>query len=1078
MTNANILPLKKSFPLWLCIILFTIPAGAQNVGIHTTTPLAKLHVDLGASLSNGILFSGLDPSGGSFPSLGAGHRLMYYPGKVVFRAGYVDDTQWDNSQVGSYSFAFGYNPIAKGNASCAIGDAVYAGGTISTAFGNSTSTKGYSSFVMGMYNDPLLNGPDQNVETPQTPLLMVGNGDGNATRNNALAVFKNGDFLLRNYSTVLIDPGIKLPPVTGPGTRMMWMVEKSAFRLGTVHNNDWNADSIGTWSTGIGYSTKAKGQFSLALGLQTTASGITSTALGYNTKASGENSLSSGSVTIASGNVSTAMGLGTIASGLTSTALGYSTKASGENSFSSGSVTTAKGANSTSLGFKTYAHSYGSVALGRFNDSIAISNPTGWITTDPLMMLGNGTSDASPHNTLVIYKNGIIISKNPTLVNVNPGVIPLPVNGPGTRMMWIPEKGAFRAGTVDNNDWDADSLGSWSTGLGFSTNAKGPASFAAGFTSTASGVSSAAFGYSTLASGENAIAMGSAAIASGPVATAMGLSTTASGLYSIAMGSNTKATGTNTTAMGFKTYSRSYGSMAIGRYNDRIPTSDSLNWNPSDPLLIIGNGTSDANTHNAMVVYKNANMVVKNPTAVLSNPGVMYVPISGAGTRMMWIPEKSAFRIGTVENANWNADSIGTWSASIGYNTKAKGLTSLALGNQTTASGTTSTAMGYGTAASGENSIAMGSISVATGAVATAMGSNTKSQAFATTTMGFGTIANGAHSTSMGYGSLANGAQSTAMGFDSRARGNISNASGLNSIAKGYASTVIGIYNDSILLTNQTSIDPLTPLFIVGNGNGFGVGQRSNAMVVRKDGNVGIGTSSPGSKLHINGAVKIADGTQGAGKVLTSDATGLASWQSPSSPPPPPAYSNSVTICCQSWMTKNLDVSTYRNGDAIPKVTNDAAWAGLTTGAYCYYNNDSTTYAATYGKIYNWYAVNDPRGLAPEGWHIPTAFEWTTLVECLGGDAVAGGPLKEIGTSHWMSPNTGATNVTGYTGLPGGQRLAAGGFINNGTSNIWWSSVEFNSTLAWFLGVGHTTSSVVLSYIDKPVGSYVRCIRD
>ncbi|MEO6490062.1 MAG: fibrobacter succinogenes major paralogous domain-containing protein, partial [Ferruginibacter sp.] len=116
-----------------------------------------------------------------------------------------------------------------------------------------------------------------------------------------------------------------------------------------------------------------------------------------------------------------------------------------------------------------------------------------------------------------------------------------------------------------------------------------------------------------------------------------------------------------------------------------------------------------------------------------------------------------------------------------------------------------------------------------------------------------------------------------------------------------------------------------------------------------------------------------------------------------------------LTICCQSWMTKNLDVATYRNGTPIPKVTDPAAWAALTTGAYCYYNNDSATYAATYGKLYNWYAVNDPSGLAPEGWHIPTDFEWTTLENCLGGATVAGGAMKQTGPIYWTTPNTGAT---------------------------------------------------------------------
>jgi uncharacterized protein (TIGR02145 family) len=176
-------------------------------------------------------------------------------------------------------------------------------------------------------------------------------------------------------------------------------------------------------------------------------------------------------------------------------------------------------------------------------------------------------------------------------------------------------------------------------------------------------------------------------------------------------------------------------------------------------------------------------------------------------------------------------------------------------------------------------------------------------------------------------------------------------------------------------------------------------------------------------------------------------------------------------------MKKNLDVSTYRNGDPIPKVTSNAAWTALTTGAYCYFNNDSASYAATYGKIYNWYAVNDPRGLSPEGWHVPTAFEWTTLSGCLGGSAVSGGPLKEAGTTHWTSPNTGATNLSGFTGLPGGQR-ASGVFINLGLSNVWWSSTEYSATESWFLGLGNTTASVVEDQIVKTSGAYVRCIRD
>lgn len=185
-----------------------------------------------------------------------------------------------------------------------------------------------------------------------------------------------------------------------------------------------------------------------------------------------------------------------------------------------------------------------------------------------------------------------------------------------------------------------------------------------------------------------------------------------------------------------------------------------------------------------------------------------------------------------------------------------------------------------------------------------------------------------------------------------------------------------------------------------------------------------------------------------------------------------------VGICCQSWMTKNLDVATYRNGDPIPKVTDNAAWAALTTGAYCYFNNDSATYAATYGKLYNWYAVNDPRGLAPMGWHIPTDFEWTTLSNCLGGDAVAGGPMKEIGTTHWQTPNTGATNTSGFTGLPGGGRDPAGTFFNFGIAGFWWSSTEFVTALAWYRVLGYNYSSISRDVLNKQYGFSIRCLRD
>jgi len=193
-----------------------------------------------------------------------------------------------------------------------------------------------------------------------------------------------------------------------------------------------------------------------------------------------------------------------------------------------------------------------------------------------------------------------------------------------------------------------------------------------------------------------------------------------------------------------------------------------------------------------------------------------------------------------------------------------------------------------------------------------------------------------------------------------------------------------------------------------------------------------------------------------------------------------------TTICDQTWMVKNLDVDQYRNGDPIPQVTDPAAWAALTTGAWCYYFNDPAN-GATYGKLYNWYAVNDPRGLAPAGWHVPTLDEWETLVSCLGGEFIAGGKLKEIGTTHWLDPNTGATNETGFTALPGNIRQITGAFSPStstpflGVFGDWWTTSEYN-----FNGLIYASHKYIVNFSgsvqnaadDKGYGFSVRCVRN
>ncbi|MBW6480577.1 MAG: T9SS type A sorting domain-containing protein [Bacteroidales bacterium] len=186
---------------------------------------------------------------------------------------------------------------------------------------------------------------------------------------------------------------------------------------------------------------------------------------------------------------------------------------------------------------------------------------------------------------------------------------------------------------------------------------------------------------------------------------------------------------------------------------------------------------------------------------------------------------------------------------------------------------------------------------------------------------------------------------------------------------------------------------------------------------------------------------------------------------------------NTVAIGTQVWMAENLKVTHYRNGDSIPNITVASQWSNLTSGAYGIYNNDSS-YATTYGLLYNWFAVTDTSGICPTGWHIPTDAEWTTLTDFLGGVNVAGGKMKEIGTTHWTSPNTGATNSSGFTGLPGGVRSSNGYFYSINDYGYWWSSTEASTTMAWRRHLYAYNAKIDVGYSYKTYGYSVRCIRD
>jgi uncharacterized protein (TIGR02145 family) len=183
-----------------------------------------------------------------------------------------------------------------------------------------------------------------------------------------------------------------------------------------------------------------------------------------------------------------------------------------------------------------------------------------------------------------------------------------------------------------------------------------------------------------------------------------------------------------------------------------------------------------------------------------------------------------------------------------------------------------------------------------------------------------------------------------------------------------------------------------------------------------------------------------------------------------------------VLIGNQWWMAENLRTATYSNGEPIPNITDNTAWSQLSSGAWCNYDNNVAN-DAVYGKLYNWYTTVDPRGLCPVGWHVPTHAEWTVLTDFLGGQSVAGGKMKSI--TGWNFQNTGATNESGFSGLPGGDRIySTGNFFNVGIDGNWWSSSQDSSTSAWNRNLFYNDASVGRSLSGKATGDSVRCLKD
>lgn len=653
-------------------------SNTGQVGIGTTTtPFTRLHVQGGS-----ILFSG---STGGTPIEGGGTRMMWIPERQAFRAGAVNHTEWDDTNIGNFSFVAGglgntasgpnaiigagSNHLASGSHSSIIGgtfnsatvinaaiiggmqniaggqsafigggmqnaisnagmSAFIAGGNSNTASGTNAfigaglnnTTSGTASFtgggrqllaasyaeaVFGQYNEDLGgNGTSWNSDDP---LFVIGNGNSDS-RSNAVTVRKNGRVgigisavaarLHVHNGTVLFSGGSGMTPISGAGRRVMWIPSKYAFRAGEVSGGQWDDMSIGTGSfVGGGFNNVASGNDTfVGGGHANNAIGATSAIVG-------------GGLNVTTGSGSASIGgFENTATGIQSVIIGGSNNsATGTWSTIVGGFTnTASGLYSfVGSGYQLIAGSWGEVVFGRYNEELG-GSLSEWNPQDPLFVIGNGSSGTRA-NAVTIRKNGLVgigTSSPAARLHVHSGAVlytgtsgSTPVSGAGRRMMWIPAKGAFRAGNITGAQWDDENIGAYSFVGGGSNN------IATGeYTSVNGGFLNACYNssdFSTIQGGNgNAIyGMGSGISAGTSNIVFANRALIAGGISNVASGNASFIGG------GLGLITRSYGEAAFGRYNEFLP-GDTANWNADDPLFVIGNGTSQTRA-NAITVIKN-----------------------------------------------------------------------------------------------------------------------------------------------------------------------------------------------------------------------------------------------------------------------------------------------------------------------------------------------------------------------------------------------------------------------------------------------------------------------------------------